>query len=808
MIANWFRLLAGLFLLPCAVVRAEVIAAGAGSYTTERPAGTKGPPATIYKTDRVRGKMPSNDWWSSLAWASNAFAHYPHPLAVKTEPAGLRIAYPGANITANAKGIFGTMPGGMDDFILGHSAQTNFSKPLVDGFSDWFVDVLFKTDESISQGLGTDKDSRSESNPRPSLIPGKNPPPSLRVSYGHGSPFVYALYTGGTPRLVFSSVPRVWSGDAQSATLGVTVNGRHFGLFAPGGSTWRGLGTKEFICDNAGKEYFSVAVLPDNDPATLERFRRVAHAHVTDTRIEWSYDTGSRRGNEAEGASAAKGPPPHVGGYATLGDVTTTFRFTTKVYEGDDAGTLFALYPHQWRNTAATLLPASYNSVRGAMKLAQGNEFTTRMKFPGVLPALPDADGRTAAQMQPLIDAELNRVVTPAPDTYWNGKQLGKLATLIPIAELYGLTNAAGTLRERLRTRLEDWFRATDTNGAAKVRTLFHYDERVGTLIGYPASYGSDTELNDHHFHYGYFIKADAEIARHDPAWASDARWGAMVKLLIRDVVSPDRADAMFPFLRCFDPYAGHSWASGTSHFPDGNNNESSSEAMNAWTGLILWAEATGDRALRDLGVFLFTTEMNAIQEYWFDVRDENHPPAFTASVATMIWGGKSVNETWFTADPQLVHGINWLPMHGGSLYLGHFPAYAEKNYRALVAEHKGGDQFTNWPDLAWMYRALSDPADAIRLYEAADLTRKIEDGNSLANVAHWIYNLNALGKPDRSYTADYPAYAVFNQAGVKAYVVWNLADAPLTVTFSDGTKVNASKRGPAVMRRSMKMLR
>lgn len=812
MIADSFRLFAVLFLLPCAVVRAAVIPAGAGSYTTERPAGTKGPPATIYKTDRVRGKMPSNDWWSSLAWVSNSFAHYPHPLAVKTEPAGLRIAYPGANIVANAKGIFGLMPGGTDDFVLGHSAQTNFAKPLVDGFSDWFVDVLFTTNATALSTVGDVRAATTQTpSPRPSgeragergtLKTSDTPPlpnpllhsveerektraaaPSLRVSYGHGSPFVYALYTGGRPRLAFSSVPRVWSGDAQSATLGVTVNGRHFGLFAPAGSTWRGFGSKEFLCDTAGKIYFSVAVLPDKEPATLERFRRVAHAHVTDTRIEWSY------------APATS-------------DVTTTFRFTTKVYEGDDAGTLFALYPHQWRNTAATFIPAAYNSVRGVMKLAQGNEFTTRMKFPGVLPALPNAGGRTPAQMQPLIDAELNRVVTPAPDTYWNGKQIGKLTTLIPIAELYGLTNAANTMRERMRRQLEDWLSATGPNGAAKSKTLFHYDERVGTLIGYPASYASDTELNDHHFHYGYFIKAAAEIARHDPAWAADARWGAMLKLLIRDVASPDRADAMFPFLRCFDPYAGHSWASGTSHFPDGNNNESSSEAMNAWTGLILWAEATGDRALRDLGVFLFTKEMNAIQEYWFDVRDENHPPAFTPSVATMIWGGKSVNETWFTADPQLVHGINWLPIHGGSLYLGHFPAYAEKNYRALVAEFKGGDQFDNWPDIAWMYRALSNPADAIRLFEAADPTKKIEDGNTLANVAHWIYNLNALGKPDRSITADHALHAVFSKAGVKTYVIWNPADAPLAVTFSDGTKVSTSKRGPTVTKRGMKMLR
>lgn len=756
MIGRPFHLLAIhlLFVLQGTVGRAAVIPAGAGSYTTERPVGAKGPPATIYKTDRVRGKMPSNDWWSSLAWASNSFAHYPHPLAVKTEPAGLRLAYPGANIVANVRGIFGLMPGGTDDFTLGHSAQTNFGKPLVDGFSDWFVDVLFATNEH-----------------------------SLRVSYGHGSPFVYALYTGGTPRLTFSSVPRVWAGVAQSATLGVTVNGRHFGLFAPSGSTWRGLGTKEFLCDNAGKSYFSVAVLPDKESETLERFHRVAHAHVTDTRIEWSYAPAT-------------------------GDVTTTFRFTTKVHEGDHAETLTALYPHQWRNTAATLLSASYHSVRGVMKLASGNEFATRMKFPGVLPALPNTGGRTPAQMQPLIDAELSKPLPRPADTYWDGKQLGKLATLIPIAELHGQTNAADTLRERLRTRLEDWFSASGTNGAAKTKSLFYYDERVGTLIGYPASYGSDTELNDHHFHYGYFIKAAAEIARYDPAWAADARWGGMVKLLIRDVVSPDRAAAMFPFLRCFDPYAGHTWASGTSHFPDGNNNESSSEAMNAWGGLILFGEVTGDRALRDLGVFLFTTEMNAIQEYWFDVRDENHPPAFTASVATMIWGGKGANETWFTPDPQLVHGINWLPIHGGSLYLGHVPAYAEKNYRALTNEFKGGDRFDNWPDLAWMYRALSDPADAIRLYEAAAPTAKIEDGNTRANIAHWLYSLRALGQPDRSITADHSLHAVFNNAGVKTYVAWNLANAPLTVTFSDGTKMTTKQRGPVTQRRTVKLLR
>ena len=143
--------------------------------------------------------------------------------------------------------------------------------------------------------------------------------------------------------------------------------------------------------------------------------------------------------------------------------------------------------------------------------------------------------------------------------------------------------------------------------------------------------------MNDHHFHYGYFIRAAAEIARRDQSWAADARWGGMVKLLIRDVVSPDRDDALFPFLRCFDPYAGHSWASGHARFADGNNNESSSEAMNAWSGVILFGAATGDTALRDLGIYLFTTEMNAINEYWFDVHGENFPTNYPASVVTIF---------------------------------------------------------------------------------------------------------------------------------------------------------------------------
>ena len=90
-----------------------------------------------------------------------------------------------------------------------------------------------------------------------------------------------------------------------------------------------------------------------------------------------------------------------------------------------------------------------------------------------------------------------------------------------------------------IRTRLNDWFTASP----GKTSRVFYYNSAWGTLLGYPASYGSDPELNDHHFHYGYFIAAAATLAKFDPTWATSSQYGGMVDLLIRDANNYDRAD-------------------------------------------------------------------------------------------------------------------------------------------------------------------------------------------------------------------------------------------------------------------------
>jgi len=269
-----------------------------------------------------------------------------------------------------------------------------------------------------------------------------------------------------------------------------------------------------------------------------------------------------------------------------------------------------------------------------------------------------------------------------------------------------------------------------------------------------------------------------------------------MVKLIIRDIASPSLDDSMFPHMRCFDAYAGHSWASGHADFGDGNNQESSSESMNAWYGMMLWGELTGDEEVRDTGIYLFNTERTAIEEYWFDVSGTNFPENFPNVALGMIWGGKGAFATWFSGDIDCIHGINWLPFTPASIYMGRHPEYVKKNHDRIVEKREGGSDYNNgWGDLVVMFNALSDPESAAKYIDSTP-TCSLEGGNTHAFMYHWIHTLERLGLNDASVTADHPFFNVYNKDGKKTYAAYNFGETPLTVTFSDGTSLVAEPRG------------
>lgn len=721
------------FLLPWAATAADgIVGTGAGSYTTVLPADCEPLPGRIYKSGDLKGPTVTGQWWSSLLFQQFSNNIFAHPLGMVCAPGGLAICYPGAAIVSSEAAIMGGGVTADGDFRIGHSAMANFPDARCSGYSDWFVTAEFASGDA-----------------------------SLRASFGHGSPFVYCVYRAGDPVLTFSEVPRILSGKADTPVLGITVKGNHYGLFGATGTTWS-LDGKVFTNKAGGKGYFSVALLPDAKPETLAMFQRHAYNHVTDTHQE----------HEVAG-----------------GKVRTRYRFTFKPWQGEDNGTIFALYPHQWKYSKTPLTGMSYASVRGAMKIAEGSGFDTETVVQGVLPMFPVEGVKNRERMSGYLKTEATAPPPAFLDTYWEGKYLGRLVSLSGIAEVSGAADLQKRLVDEIKRRLENWFTAS----ADETAPLFHYNANWGSLIGSKPSYGSDKSLNDHHFHYGYFIRAAAEIARLDPQWAT--QWGPMVNLLVRDIASPDRADPMFPFLRCFDKYAGHSWASGDANFADGNNQESSSESMNAWYALTLWGEASGDHAIRDTGIYLFNTERTAVEEYWFDVSGTNFPKDFKQVALGMVWGGKGAFGTWFSGEIDCIHGINWLPFTPASIYMGRHPDYVKKNYDRIVSRRQGGTDFsTGWGDLVVMFGALADPARAATWFDAHP-DCKLEGGNTHAFMDQWIGILDQLGTNDASVFADSPFTNVFIKNGKRSYVAYNFGSRPVMVKFSDGNRLEAAPK-------------
>jgi endoglucanase Acf2 len=269
------------------------------------------------------------------------------------------------------------------------------------------------------------------------------------------------------------------------------------------------------------------------------------------------------------------------------------------------------------------------------------------------------------------------------------------------------------------------------------------------------------------------------------------------------------RGDKSFPFLRVFDSYEGHSWASGVGLGDTGNNQESSSEALLAWTGLILWGEVNGDKAVRDLGIYLYTTEIQAVDHYWFNLHGLVFPPEYKNVDSSMLFGGKYAHNTWWTDEPRQITGINMLPITTSSTYLGRYPAYVQKNLDALKEESAVYAQFGKlpsnppprdiWQDVFAKYQALIDPTKALASW---DRWGSVELGESRTDTLAFMLNLQAMGRPDFSISANTPLYSVFKRAdGTQTHMAYNAGNTPIDVKFSDGKNLRVMPRTLGVLK-------
>ncbi len=588
---------------------------------------------------------------------------------------------------------------------------------------------------------------------------------------GIGMPFIYFEKGNSEIASITINLGTV-NISGEMITIIDARNGGDFAIYAPTGSTWVQNGNTYTSTLN-GKNYWSMAMLPQsnsNVATVANEYKKYAYVFPTNTTASWSF-------NE------------------TTSKVTTTFTVSTDVKEGTNTNMLLGLLTHQWANlssNSATPNGYSYDNVRGEIKTLDGNSFVVENTFKGILPTLPNLVQNSASFSLSDLNNKISQIENDAlsdwTDSYNEGQVMNRLIQTARVADQMGDIEARDKMIATVKERLEDWLKYQ----SGEVAFLFYYNDTWSSLLGYPSGHGQDSNINDHHFHWGYFIHAAAFMEQFEPGWVN--QWGDMINLLVRDAASSNRDDSLFPFLRNFSPYAGHSWANGFATFPQGNDQESTSESMQFASSLIHWGSITENDDIRDLGIYIYTTEQTAIEEYWFDMNDRVFQPNQQYSLVSRVWGNSYDNGTFWTSDITASYVIELYPIHGGSTYLGHDTNYVQtiwnelKQYTGILNSNDTNPNL--WHDTIWKYLSFLNPQEAINLYNG-NPDRTLKFGVSDAQTYYWLHSMNAVGQIDSNITADYPIAVVFSNNGDKTYVAHNYSDTAITVNFSDGFQLN-----------------
>ena len=776
------------FLFSGQSVYAKKVNLGSGSYVDELsdlPNGrfvggtASGAPATPMVADDFAKPAMTHDWWNSMMWDyfGNPFciSMFAHPFAYRCNADGVKISYP-TDVHVFTGDL--TLPNNIfryehsQDLIVGLKG-VSFTETVVKDYSDW--DVLGQWN------AGNNK---------------------LYARLGHGFTYSYFYRDGNADASVkLETAGTEFYNDGNA--VGVTVNDHHYGLFAPTGVQWD-KAENEYTAAIDNKNYWSVAVLPDDSDETIEEFKKYAYSFITDTKVEFDWNPAT-------------------------GIITTDFIFEYDIKEGDNEGTFAALYPHQWKYSPSVNTDYEYQSSRGMMKTVEGLSFKTEMRYSGSLPELPLTDGLDQTQAKKLInefaalsDAQLAQWGAGTSNgQYTWGRFLMQSAQAALVADALGEEDAKDRLVQWVRENLEDWL----TYESGETQRFIYYDETWNTstiwgegLANPWLEHFTDRDINDHHFQVGYYLRAAAVLEQLDDGWATKKGWDKIVRHIIDDVANTDRNSDTYPFMRNFDVYAGHSWAQGTAGYDnEGADQESSSEAMNFSGALLYYATVINDSELIEKGLWMYTTEYTGVEQYWFNINrdlypEEYHSPYFSA----IVRGSGNYYQTYFGSRAEFTLGINVLPWSGTSLYLGRHPSKVDELYQWIEAKVKsegaGNDGIELWGMYLWPYQALANPKDAIADYEALPVKDTfgnagyIGEMESEPHIYWWMHNLDELGYLDTNITANQPMFAVFDNGDEKSYSVFvSPNDVDKKVCFSNGLefmaeagKVSVFKEGNA----------
>ena len=232
----------------------------------------------------------------------------------------------------------------------------------------------------------------------------------------------------------------------------------------------------------------------------------------------------------------------------------------------------------------------------------------------------------------------------------------------------------------------------------------------------------------------GYHIYAAAVVAKFDPEWMS--QYDDKVLNLIRDISEPSGQDPYYTQSRSKDWFIGHSWANGIANpLPDGHNQESTSESVNAYYAIYLYGLATGNTLVKDLGRLQLAQEIRATKKYWqIKSTDDIYPAPFSDNkIVGIIWTSRASYTTFFGDNTEFIHCIQMLPFTPISEEL--LPRdWIEEEYEVLSTAL---DTATDaWRGYIIMAHAIVDKEAA---WQEAQSLATYDDGNTKSNTLYWL---------------------------------------------------------------------
>ncbi|KAJ2852293.1 hypothetical protein IWW36_000436 [Coemansia brasiliensis] len=410
---------------------------------------------------------------------------------------------------------------------------------------------------------------------------------------------------------------------------------------------------------------------------------------------------------------------------------------------------LLCALPHHQRS----LLDASWEDAvggfwtyKGQMQVVRGcqwrwREYIEPLGFAGSTPLTSEHKEKLQELVSMDVQSLPQDTANLPPDPYFFGKALARAARIALIADEVG----DGYSRDLALGRAIEWF--TPWIDGTNPNPLVYDTEWRGIVskagLNDPYADFGQGRYNDHHFHYGYFIYAAAVIAKLNPQWIAEHQ--DSIDLLVRDYCNLNSSDSSFPLLRCFDMYEGSSWAAGLFPFADSRNQESTSEAINAYYGAYLYAQVTNRLDIARVIRGMLQLEARAARTYWHldDLASDLYPDVYACdkAIVGILWSSKIDYATFFGANPEFIYGIQFLPYTPASSLLIK-SRWIDKIWPRYLQAVADESQTESWREIIDLTYGVVDKNKTLE--RISNITNH-DDGNSASNSYYWVATCSSL---------------------------------------------------------------